>query len=282
MSYEASDWVAALGPRLRGATKRVLWAGANRAGDGGEDGRRLLPGEHNLVTMGTRRWADEADVQRDHLRAILDKLVDHKVLEVALPAAGPRPAWYRFTLRDPDGLPERFSFEPEAAPFNAASHAHATAAKQALQRHLAAPAAPDLVARSDHATSQPPAEAASGTLSEASGTVAGPQWHGQDHAETLNQQPPPSGGRVAGGESNDAPASPHSGPALRQEETTMPSSPAGNGARPPLEVHDGPGHGGEGGLPLAVLMEGGADPPVIQAEPEQARGSGEAVGAVAR
>jgi hypothetical protein len=146
MSHDALEWVAALGPRLRGATKSVLWAGANRAGDGGEPGRKLLPGEQQLVTMGTRRWADEADVQRDHLRAILDKLVDHKVLQVALPAAGPRPAWYRFTLRDPDGLPERFSFQPAPAPFNAASHARATAAKEALQRHL--------VARSDRATSQ--------------------------------------------------------------------------------------------------------------------------------
>ena len=113
MSAPALNWVAGLAAQfdkrgrqatpghLYGAAKGVLWAAANRADDEGH------------FWMGVRRWCEDAGlVDREHFAVVVAWLVELKVLEVTRPAAGPKPARYRFTFRDVDGLPARVPSTP--------------------------------------------------------------------------------------------------------------------------------------------------------------------------
>jgi hypothetical protein len=117
VSAGALNWVAALAGPIRdgvpetegwlvGAARPLLWAAANRA----------HPTDHR-VRMAGRRWAAEAGITYTHLKRLLPQLVELKVLEKAEAGRGRRPAVYRFTLRDPAGLPVRLHNDaPEPAP----------------------------------------------------------------------------------------------------------------------------------------------------------------------
>jgi hypothetical protein len=197
MSSAALDWMAGLGPHLGGQARDVLWAGANRANKHG-----------NLVTMGERRWSAEAYVDRKHLRRILARLVELKVLEVAQPAAGKRPAAYRFTLRAGAGLPARLTFKPEPEPFGEASRDGVRRAREALANHHDDGA---LVGASDAPTTDAGGPALVGASEAASGGISGRLRGHLTPPKPFNQEPPPSGGRVPGGESNERAARPASG-----------------------------------------------------------------------
>jgi hypothetical protein len=248
MSHEALDWMAALGPHLRGAPQKVLWAAANRAN--GPAG--------NLVTMGGRRWAKEADVDRNYLtETILPALVSVGVLKVAKEKAGRYPAHYTFTLCDPSTLPERLSYEPEPEPFSEESHAGVKAARAALNHKdgggdpapveesesaTREPGDGGPVEESDSATREPGDGPASGGLSGPSGGLSGSQWRSQTPPKPLNQEPSPSGEGVPGGESERSRRPRPKAGGAREGPTTEPAPPPRRrrrgGGRPPAADPD--------------------------------------------
>jgi hypothetical protein len=131
MSAPALNWVAALaGPIhdgapehdgwLIGSARSMLWAAANRASVA-----------DNRVTMSGRRWAAEAGIAYRHLHRLLPQLVDLKVLELVERGRGRRPSVYRFTLRDPAGLPVQLHNDaPSPAPLRTISEVDWRAAIQ--------------------------------------------------------------------------------------------------------------------------------------------------------
>ena len=258
MSREAWTWVRSLAAtfdnrgrqatpgRLEGAARSALLIAADWAGDGGDDARKAgLVGERHLVTLGTRRWAAEAGVDRSHLLRLLPQLVDLKVLEVALAGAGQRTTWYRFTLRDPDGLPERLSKEPPPPP---AEQGIDEVDWRAALNHKPEPDQPPATGRPRRPQPArgtgrpgrpqlPPGEAATGRPGRpqrqdnqagvvvASDPVSGrldPGLWSPRATEPLTPQPPPSGGRVVGGESNERAGQPPEGAGAGQAGTTKP------------------------------------------------------------
>ena len=117
MSSPALNWVAALGgEHLLGAARNILWAAANRAGDGGPKVQKRHPGEEHLVTLSGRRWVEEAGVDYRHFYRLLPQLVDLKVLELLERGKGTRASVYKFTFRDPAGLPALLGNEPQEPP----------------------------------------------------------------------------------------------------------------------------------------------------------------------
>ena len=93
MSRAAREWVRGLGEHLTGSPRALLWATADRANNAGE------------FWTSERTMASESGVSYPHVRRLVPGMVTLGVWDKLKPAAGPRPAVYRFTLIDPAGLP---------------------------------------------------------------------------------------------------------------------------------------------------------------------------------
>jgi hypothetical protein len=93
VSRAAREWVRGLGEHLTGSPRALLWATADRANNAGE------------FWTSERTMASESGVSYPHVRRLVPAMVEVGVWDKLKPAAGPRPAVYRFTLIDPAGLP---------------------------------------------------------------------------------------------------------------------------------------------------------------------------------
>lgn len=93
MSRAAREWVRGLGEHLIGPPRALLWAAADRANNEG----RFWTSERTI--------ARESGVSYREVRYLLPILVELDVFAKEEKRRGTRPAVYRFTLRDPAGLP---------------------------------------------------------------------------------------------------------------------------------------------------------------------------------
>jgi hypothetical protein len=93
VSRAAREWVRGLGEYLIGSPRALLWAAADRANNA------------NQFWTSERTIARESGVSYRHVQRLLPILVELEVLAVVEKHRGTRATVYRFTLRDPTGLP---------------------------------------------------------------------------------------------------------------------------------------------------------------------------------